>query len=79
MFLKVGRLHILLFSWRKSEICSAVIPIIRLLNYYQFPMITTASPYQLNTTYPCNLLFAVARFVFSYGEVSVDFNLNPIS
>lgn len=66
---------ILFFSW----ICSSVIPIIRLLNYYQFPMITSTCPYQLNTTYPCNLLFAEARFVFSYGEVSVDFNLNPIS
>lgn len=70
-----ARLLILVFSW----ICSSVIPIIRLQNYYQSPMITSTCPYQLNTMYPCSLLFAVARFVFSYGEASVDFNLNPIS
>ena len=73
MILKVHlRLLVLLFSW----ICSSVIPIIRLLNYYQSPVITSTCPYQLNTMY---LLFAEARCVFSYGEVSVDFNLNPIS
>lgn len=60
---------ILAFRW----ICSSVIPINRLLIYYQ------PCPYHLNTVYPCNLLLAVARIVFSYGEVSVDFNLNPIS
>lgn len=69
------RLVILPFCWKWSS----VISIIRLLNYYQSPMITSTCPYQLNAMYPCNLLFAVAIFVFSYGEVSVDFNLNPIS
>lgn len=66
-------------SQRKAEICNTVISIIRLLNYYQSPMITSTRPYQLNTMYSCNLQFAVPRSVFSYGEVSVDFNLNPIS
>lgn len=81
MILKVcfGLLVVVFSERKKAEICSSVIPIIRLLSYYhQSPTITSTGPYQANTTSPCNLLFAVARFVFSYGEVSVDFNLNPI-